>query len=53
MLGMKLQKLQEGTVSGINTVQIQYFEEIPVFISNSFSKDDQVTRIRIPVRFEA
>lgn len=39
MLGMKLQKLQEGTVSGINTVQIQYFEEIPVFISNSFSAD--------------
>lgn len=39
MLEIKLQKLEEGVSSLSNAVQIQYFEETPVFISEPFSSD--------------
>lgn len=39
MLGIKLQKLEEGVSSLVDTVQTQYFEEIPIFISEPFSSD--------------
>ncbi len=39
MLGIKLQKLEEGVSSKINTVLIQHFDETPIFLSDSFSAD--------------
>lgn len=39
MLEIKLQKLEEGASSKTDIVQIQYFKEAPVFISDPFSAD--------------
>lgn len=39
MLGIKLRKLEEGVSSKTGIVQIQYFDETPVLLSDSFSAD--------------
>lgn len=39
MLGMKLQKLEEGVSARVDGVQIQYFKKVPIFISDPFLAD--------------